>query len=302
MPAGRGSNLKDRELYEELRNEGASKEKAARISNAVADGGCEQGRPPRRQGRRLRGLERRQAPRTREGARNPGLLGQAQGGDHLDAPQPLSRSGRATTDPGAPRRLTRLPSRARRKRLPIPRRARCGGPARPIASAFATLVIPPAWEDVWISAEPYGHIQAVGVDEAGRRQYLYHPQWRARRDRGKFARALALAEALPRARGRVTTALRREGLDRERVLATSFRLLDRSGAPHRLGADTWSATAAAASRRCRDGMPSIDGIRHHAVVSGQERQAGVHRDRRRRARRGDGGAGDGTPALRPAVV
>ena len=88
------------------------------------------------------------------------------------------------------------------------------------------LVIPPAWEDVWISADPYGHIQAVGVDEAGRRQYLYHPQWRARRDRGKFARALALAEALPRARARVTTALRREGLDRERVLAASFRLLD----------------------------------------------------------------------------
>jgi len=88
------------------------------------------------------------------------------------------------------------------------------------------LVIPPAWEDVWISVEPYGHIQAVGVDEAGRRQYLYHPQWRARRDRGKFTRALALAEALPRARGRVTTALRREDLGRERVLAASFRLLD----------------------------------------------------------------------------
>lgn len=91
-----------------------------------------------------------------------------------------------------------------------------------------SLVIPPAWEDVWISAEPYGHIQAVGVDEAGRRQYLYHPQWRARRDRGKFARALELAEALPRARGRVTTALRADGLDRDRVLATSFRLLDQA--------------------------------------------------------------------------
>jgi len=88
------------------------------------------------------------------------------------------------------------------------------------------LVIPPAWEDVWISVEPLGHIQAVGVDEAGRRQYLYHPQWRARRDQGKFTRALALAEALPRARGRVTTALRSEGLGRDRVLATSFRLLD----------------------------------------------------------------------------
>lgn len=88
------------------------------------------------------------------------------------------------------------------------------------------LVIPPAWTDVWISADPRGHIQAVGVDEADRRQYLYHPDWRARQDKGKFARALLLAEALPRARGKVTTALRRDRLDRERVLAASFRLLD----------------------------------------------------------------------------
>lgn len=92
------------------------------------------------------------------------------------------------------------------------------------------LVIPPAWEDVWIAVEPRAHIQAVGVDDAGRRQYLYHPRWRERRDRRKFSRALELASALPRARGRVTTALRRDELDRERVLAASFRLLD-EGAP-----------------------------------------------------------------------
>ncbi len=92
------------------------------------------------------------------------------------------------------------------------------------------LVIPPAWEDVWIAVEPRAHIQAVGVDDAGRRQYLYHPGWRERRDRRKFSRALELAAALPRARGRVTTALRRDELDRERVLAASFRLLD-EGAP-----------------------------------------------------------------------
>jgi DNA topoisomerase-1 len=92
------------------------------------------------------------------------------------------------------------------------------------------LVIPPAWTDVWISAEPFGHIQAVGTDDAGRRQYLYHPRWRERRDKGKFARALRLAEALPGARRRVTTSLRTEGLGRERVLAASFRLLDQ-GAP-----------------------------------------------------------------------
>jgi DNA topoisomerase IB len=90
------------------------------------------------------------------------------------------------------------------------------------------LVIPPAWEDVWIAAEPFAHIQAVGVDDAGRRQYLYHPRWRERRDRRKFSRALELAAALPRARGRVTTALRREDIDRERVLAASFRLLDQA--------------------------------------------------------------------------
>jgi len=88
------------------------------------------------------------------------------------------------------------------------------------------LVIPPAWDDVWISVDANAHIQAVGVDDAGRRQYLYHPRWRERRDRRKFLRALELAAALPSARGRVTTALRRTELDRERVLATSFRLLD----------------------------------------------------------------------------
>ena len=93
---------------------------------------------------------------------------------------------------------------------------------------ITALVIPPAWEDVWIAVEPLAHIQAVGVDDAGRRQYLYHPRWRERRDRRKFARALDLAAALPRARGRVTTALRRDALDRERVLAASFRLLDQA--------------------------------------------------------------------------
>jgi DNA topoisomerase I len=88
------------------------------------------------------------------------------------------------------------------------------------------LVIPPAWREVWISREPRGHIQAVGTDDAGRKQYLYHADWSKRRDKGKYARMLALAEAMPRARGRVTQSLRRENLDRERVLAVAFRLLD----------------------------------------------------------------------------
>lgn len=90
------------------------------------------------------------------------------------------------------------------------------------------LVIPPAWQDVWIARDARGHIQAVGTDDAGRRQYIYHPAWSSTRDRGKFARALQLAEVIPRARARVTTALRREQLDRERVLGAAFRLLDQA--------------------------------------------------------------------------
>lgn len=102
-----------------------------------------------------------------------------------------------------------------------------GGSASPDDRArIQDLVIPPAWEDVWIAREELAHIQAVGTDAAGRRQYLYHPQWTQRRDKGKFARALELADTLPRARSKATTALRRPGLGRERVLATAFRLLD----------------------------------------------------------------------------
>lgn len=102
-----------------------------------------------------------------------------------------------------------------------------GHPApEPDRERIHDLVIPPAWEDVWIAADPLAHIQVVGTDEAGRRQYLYHPLWRVRRDRSKFRRALDLAERLPRARARVTRALGDESLSRERVLATAFRLLD----------------------------------------------------------------------------
>ena len=103
------------------------------------------------------------------------------------------------------------------------------------------LVIPPAWEQVWISERPNGHIQAVGTDQKGRKQYLYHPDWSARRDKGKYARVLLLADALPRARARVTADLRSEGLTRNRVLAAAFRLLDqaapRVGSPKYLQAN-----------------------------------------------------------------
>ena len=89
------------------------------------------------------------------------------------------------------------------------------------------LVIPPAWQDVWICPYPNGHIQAVGTDAAGRRQYLYHPDWRRRRDREKFDEMVRFARALPRLREAAAAHLRKRGLGRERVLACAVRLLDR---------------------------------------------------------------------------
>jgi DNA topoisomerase I len=88
------------------------------------------------------------------------------------------------------------------------------------------LVIPPAWSDVWICPVPGGHIQAVGRDARGRRQYRYHPRWRAVRDATKYTRMLAFARALPRIRARVVADLARRGLPREKVLATVVRLLE----------------------------------------------------------------------------
>ncbi|MFF2052205.1 DNA topoisomerase IB [Leifsonia sp. NPDC058194] len=89
-----------------------------------------------------------------------------------------------------------------------------------------SLVLPPAWEDVWISPDARGHIQAVGTDQAGRRQYRYHDSWRLHQDRLKFERAAQLAETLPTARRKVTLDLRAEGFPRDRVLAAAFRIID----------------------------------------------------------------------------
>jgi DNA topoisomerase I len=88
-------------------------------------------------------------------------------------------------------------------------------------------VIPPAWREVWICRHPRGHLQATGVDAAGRKQYLYHPDWRARRDQQKFDQMLQFAAALPRLRRVVQRDLAAEGVGRDRVLAAAVRLLDR---------------------------------------------------------------------------
>ena len=96
-----------------------------------------------------------------------------------------------------------------------------------ILDRIRALAIPPAWQDVWICPYPMGHIQATGIDGAGRKQYRYHDRWRERRDRQKFDEMIDFARALPRMRRRASKDLGRKGLPRERVLGCAVRLLDR---------------------------------------------------------------------------
>ena len=91
---------------------------------------------------------------------------------------------------------------------------------------IAKLAIPPAYTDVWICADPRGHLQATGRDARGRKQYRYHSAWRALRDREKFDRMPAFGDALPRLRRRLRRDLALEGMPRERVLAVVASLLD----------------------------------------------------------------------------
>jgi DNA topoisomerase-1 len=95
-----------------------------------------------------------------------------------------------------------------------------------VIDRIAHLAIPPAYTDVWICRYPNGHIQAVGTDDRGRRQYRYHPEWREQRDRAKHDRILFVARRLPAARERVAADLGVRGMPRERALATAFRLLE----------------------------------------------------------------------------
>jgi DNA topoisomerase IB len=101
------------------------------------------------------------------------------------------------------------------------------------------LAIPPAWEDVWICSDPDGHIQATGIDAKGRRQYRYHDEWRAARDREKHDRVLRFAERLPMLREQVAVDIAREGMPKERVLACAVRLLELGF--FRIGGETYAA-------------------------------------------------------------
>jgi DNA topoisomerase-1 len=122
------------------------------------------------------------------------------------------------------------------------------------------LAIPPAWTDVWICRDPWGHLQASGIDAAGRRQYLYHERWRRWRDRVKFRKMHDFARSLPVLRRRVEADLARDGLPRERVLACAVRLLDLGF--FRIGSESY------AEQNGSFGLATM--LKEHVTVSGTE--------------------------------
>lgn len=124
-----------------------------------------------------------------------------------------------------------------RQGLRIRRRCREASSCRRRAAGQG-LVVPPAWQDVWVTPFGNGHLQAVGTDVAGRRQYLYHPAWREKRDELKHDRVLKIARRLPAGRLAVLEQLRTEGMSYERALATAFRLLDLGY--FRVGSDSYA--------------------------------------------------------------
>ncbi len=134
---------------------------------------------------------------------------------------------------------------------------------------IAELVIPPAWRDVWVCMDPLGHLQATGVDSAGRKQYLYHDRWRAHRDRRKFGSMVAFGAALPRLRRRVARDLKlsdgggRVGaarLTEPRVLALAVRLLDLGF--FRIGSEDY------AERNASYGLTTM--LREHVTIHEEE--------------------------------
>src|SRR2546421_11739563 len=100
-----------------------------------------------------------------------------------------------------------------------------------------SLVVPPAWRDVWISPRPTAKLQATGLDKAGRRQYIYHPDFRARQDQAKYERLIRFAERLPDLRLAMAEHMDHEVLDRERVCAIALRLINRAW--FRVGTDRY---------------------------------------------------------------
>jgi len=122
------------------------------------------------------------------------------------------------------------------------------------------LAIPPAWQDVWICGDPYGHIQATGLDEAGRKQYLYHERWHLRAAQRKFGSMREFAAKLPDLRRAVKKDLAREGMPRERALACALRLLDLGF--FRIGGEEYAETNESY------GVATV--LREHVSIEGEE--------------------------------
>lgn len=109
---------------------------------------------------------------------------------------------------------------------------------RTVRRRVEALGIPPAWTDVWICADPEGHLQATGRDDRGRKQYRYHPRFRAAQDSAKFSRLCMFGASLPKVRARVERDLAQDGLGYDRVLAAAIRILDHH--PIRVGNERYA--------------------------------------------------------------
>ena len=148
----------------------------------------------------------------------------------MPAPEPVSVDPVVSARAAGLRHVSdRSPGIRRRRsgkgwRYTLPDGSRLTDPAE--IQRIAHLAIPPAYRDVWICADPRGHLQATGRDARGRKQYRYHPKWRQVRDATKYTRTMAFGEVLPKIRARVQHDLGLPGLPRDRVLATIVRLLD----------------------------------------------------------------------------
>jgi len=161
------------------------------------------------------------------------------------------------------------------------------------------LVIPPAWREVWICPHPNGHLQAVGVDDAGRRQYLYHPRWVEQRAAEKHERVIGFARRLPAVRDRVVEDLTADRLDREVACAVAVRMLDLGC--FRIGNDVYAEEYGSFGlttlerrhvRRRGDALVfefvGKSGIEHHVEIEDAAVIGVVERMRRRRSREDPG--------------
>ncbi len=148
---------------------------------------------------------------------------------------------------------------------------------RAVRERVTALVIPPAWREVWICRDEDGHIQAVGLDDRGRRQYLYHPRWREVRDLLNFCRLVGFGERLPAVRAHVDAQLRRRTVDRQLVIATMLRIVDCCGI--RAGSEIYAEEndsfglstlsrrhVTVAGKRVRFAFPAKSGRRAEAMV------------------------------------